>query len=115
MGEWRRGKLYGFEIFSIASSALGVIYYFPGSRRSLSLCVCVAVPVDVQQLYDRPSCKFLPTQSDLSHKNTRIKTKIEAKRLKKVNYVNYENYVKRICFCEQRHLKAELSTSSYRR
>jgi len=54
---------------------------FPRLKK-VSVCVCVAVPVDVQQLYDRPSCKFLPTQSDLSHKSTRIKSKIEAKRLK---------------------------------
>lgn len=82
VGDWRRGKWFGFEIFSIASSALGVIHCFPGSRR-LCMCVCVCwCAAVVYGDHDRPSCELPPTQSYLSHKNTHIKAKIEAKRLK---------------------------------
>lgn len=53
---------------------------FPCLKKCVCVCWCAAVVFGDHD--DRTSCELPPTQSYLSHKNTHIKAKIEAKRLK---------------------------------
>lgn len=64
---------------------LGLYIVSLAQEGCVGVCVCVCwCAAVVYGDHDRPSCELPPTQSYLSHKNTHIKAKIEAKRAKNI-------------------------------